>query len=152
MEQTTEKPEKRTHRPDCNPTQRPKATAAIREGLRKQGIEFSKSSELSPLFSLVYVCASAGCGTDMSKAKSPIHGLRFHDVRHHAMTEVAESQASELTIMSIAGHVLKKMLERYSHIRVAARRTALGALSMGRGGYDTKLTQTGRGGRNRKRK
>ena len=32
-------------------------------------------------------------------------GLRFHDLRHHAITELAESQASERTIMAIAGHI-----------------------------------------------
>jgi len=30
-------------------------------------------------------------------------GLRFHDLRRHAITELAESQASDRTIMSIAG-------------------------------------------------
>src|SRR3989442_4658527 len=67
-----------------------------------------------------------------------LKGLRFHDVRHHAITELAESQASDATIMSIAGHVSKKMLEHYSHIRLAAKRTALDALSTGHQGYDTK--------------
>ena len=36
-----------------------------------------------------------------------------------------------MTIMSIAGHVSKKMLERYSHIRVAAKRAALDAIAVG---------------------
>ncbi len=53
-----------------------------------------------------------------------LKGLRFHDVRHHAITELAESQTSDATIMSIAGHVSKKMLEHYSHVRLAAKRTA----------------------------
>jgi integrase len=64
-------------------------------------------------------------------------GLRFHDVRHHAITELAESQTSDSTIMSIAGHVSRKMLEHYSHIRLNAKRTALDGLSMSRAGYDT---------------
>ena len=55
--------------------------------------------------------------------------LRFHDLRHHAITELAESQASELTIMAIAGHVSHRMLERYSHVRLEAKRRALDALS-----------------------
>jgi hypothetical protein len=33
-----------------------------------------------------------------------------------------------MTIMAVAGHVSKKMLERYSHVRMAAKRTALDAL------------------------
>ena len=43
-------------------------------------------------------------------------GLRFHDLRHHAITELAENGASDGTIKSIAGHVSQKMLEHYSHI------------------------------------
>jgi integrase len=58
-----------------------------------------------------------------------LKGLRFHDVRHHAITELAESQTSDSTIMSIAGHVSRKMLEHYSHIRLEAKRTALDGIS-----------------------
>jgi integrase len=53
---------------------------------------------------------------------------RFHDLRHTAVTKLAEGQASDQTILSIAGHVSKKMLERYSHIRMAAKRAALEAI------------------------
>jgi len=74
--------------------------------------------------------------------------LRFHDLRHHAITELAESQASDSTVMAIAGHVSPKMLQHYSHVRIQAKRTALDWLSTRRadlanlesktGGYDTK--------------
>jgi hypothetical protein len=71
-------------------------------------------------------------------------GLRFHDLRHHAITELAESGASEQTIMAIAGHVSRKMLERYSHIRMEAKRTALESLSGRRPeGYGTKYGTVG---------
>lgn len=69
------------------------------------------------------------CKADISKMKSPVAGLRFHDLRHHAITELAESAASEQTIMSIAGHVSTRMLAHYSHVRLEAKRTALAALS-----------------------
>ena len=40
--------------------------------------------------------------------------------------------------MAIAGHVSRKMLERYSHIRVEAKRAALEAISnKSRKGYGT---------------
>jgi len=55
-------------------------------------------------------------------------GFRFHDLRHHAITELAESRASEQTIMAIAGHVSARMLSHYSHVRFDARRIALDAL------------------------
>jgi integrase len=51
--------------------------------------------------------------------------IRFHDLRHCCITKLAESQASEQTIMAIAGHLSRTMLEHYSHIRMAAKRAAL---------------------------
>ena len=56
-------------------------------------------------------------------------GLRFHDLRHHCITELSEGQASDATIKSIAGHVSQKMLEHYSHVRRQRKRQALDALS-----------------------
>jgi integrase len=61
--------------------------------------------------------------------RSSLAGLRFHDLRHHAITELAESQASDQTIMAIAGHVSPKMLAHYSHVRLAAKRSALDSLA-----------------------
>jgi len=52
-------------------------------------------------------------------------GIRFHDLRHTCITKLAEGQASEQTIMAIAGHLSRTMLEHYSHIRMAAKRAAL---------------------------
>ena len=85
-------------------------------------------------------CRNAECKTDIRGLKSPLHGLRFHDLRHHAITELSEGQASDQTIMSIAGHVSPKMLAHYSHVRIDAKRKALDALSGGgsAGGYGTK--------------
>ena len=58
-----------------------------------------------------------------------LSGLRPHDLRHHAITRLAESsEASEQTIMSIAGHVSREMLEHYSHIRQDAKRKAVASL------------------------
>jgi integrase len=70
------------------------------------------------------------CKTDTKDVKSPFLGFRFHDLRHQAITELAESKASDQTIMGIAGHVSKKMLQHYSHVRLEAKRSALDALSM----------------------
>jgi len=50
-------------------------------------------------------------------------------MRHHAITELAESNASEQTILSIAGHVSRRMLEHYSHVRIEAKRSALDGLA-----------------------
>jgi integrase len=74
-------------------------------------------------------CSNSNCKADIKKITSPLAGLRFHDLRHHAITELAESQVSDQTIMAIAGHVSQRMLARYSHVRSEARKQAVSALS-----------------------
>jgi integrase len=55
-------------------------------------------------------------------------GLRFHDLRHHCITKLAEAGVAEQTLMAIAGHVSREMLEHYSHIRMQAKREAVESL------------------------
>jgi integrase len=74
-------------------------------------------------------CRNPECKRDISGLKNPLAGLRFHDLRHTCITKLAEGQASEQTIMAIAGHVSRKMLEHYSHIRMEAKRAALDAIA-----------------------
>ncbi len=79
--------------------------------------------------------------------KAGLPGFRFHDLRHCAITSLAESGASDSTIMAIAGHVSRRMLERYSHVRMEAKRKAVESLSKGTGmgGYDTNHDTNNRG-------
>jgi integrase len=60
--------------------------------------------------------------------KAGLKGLRFHDLRHHAITELCEMGLPEMTIMGIAGHVSREMMEHYSHIRIQAKRQAVESL------------------------
>jgi integrase len=71
--------------------------------------------------------------------KAGLTGFRFHDLRHCAITQLAESGAPDSIIMALAGHVSRRMLERYSHVRMEAKRKAVEALgaSTRTGGYDT---------------
>ena len=56
--------------------------------------------------------------------------IRPHDLRHQAITRLLENPTvSEETVKSIAGHVSKKILERYSHIRLHTKREALATIS-----------------------
>lgn len=65
------------------------------------------------------------------QAARPILGLRFHDLRHQAITELAEAGAPDATLMAVAGHLSREMLEHYSHTRMIAKREALDKLSSG---------------------
>lgn len=55
-------------------------------------------------------------------------GLRFHDLRHTAVTKLGEAGVAEATMKAIVGHLSVRMLEHYSHIRVAAKRDAVDKL------------------------
>ena len=54
---------------------------------------------------------------------------RWHDLRHTFITRLAENPSvSEETIKALAGHVSRRMLERYSHIRTRAKEDAIRTL------------------------
>lgn len=74
-------------------------------------------------------CRDPECKQEIKGIKSPLAGRRFHDLGHCAITKLAESQASDQTIVSIAGHVSREMLEHYSDIRMAGKRAALDSIA-----------------------
>ncbi len=62
-----------------------------------------------------------------------LDGLRFYDLRHTVITELAEMGVADHVLESISGHLSRRMLEHYSHIRIDAKRQALDALDVQRG-------------------
>jgi integrase len=63
------------------------------------------------------------------RKKAGVSG-RWHDNRHTAITELAESpETSDETIRDMVGHVSKQMLKHYSHIRMEAKRRAVEAIA-----------------------
>lgn len=65
---------------------------------------------------------------ETAKRKSGVK-CRFYDARHTFVTRLAENPAVSVeTIRQLAGHVGEKMLARYAHIRVQARRDAIATL------------------------
>ena len=62
------------------------------------------------------------------RKKAELSGLRFHDLRHTFITEMAETSVSDHVLESITGHLSRRMLEHYSHIRLAAKRQAFDVL------------------------
>ncbi len=55
-------------------------------------------------------------------------GLRFHDLRHRVVTRLLEAGEPDHVVESITGHLSRRMLEHYSHIRLRAKRQALDRL------------------------
>jgi integrase len=50
---------------------------------------------------------------------------RLHDLKHTFATRLAENGVPESTMLALMGHMSRAMLERYSHIRMAAKRDAV---------------------------
>jgi integrase len=74
------------------------------------------------------------------RRKAGVKG-RWHDNRHTLVTELAESGAGDEVIMSIAGHVSRAMLSRYSHVRMEAKRRALDEIAARQRAADEKRQQ-----------
>jgi intergrase/recombinase len=60
----------------------------------------------------------------------------IHHLRHTVITELAELGIADHVLESISGHLSRRMLEHYSHIRIDAKRQALDALDAPRRGTD----------------
>jgi Phage integrase family len=54
----------------------------------------------------------------------------MHDLRHTVATRMAEDGVPEGTMLALLGHMSRAMLERYSHVRMAAKRTAVDCLTL----------------------
>jgi hypothetical protein len=55
---------------------------------------------------------------------------RFYNLRHTALTKNGGSGVPESTMLALAGHMSRAMLERYSHVRMNAKRQAVQAPSL----------------------
>lgn len=50
--------------------------------------------------------------------KAKISGLRFHDLRHEAISRLVEFGLGDQEVAAISGHKSMQMLKRYTHLRV----------------------------------
>jgi integrase len=55
---------------------------------------------------------------------------RLHDLRHTFATRLAENGVAESTMLALMGHMSRSMLERYSHIRMTAKRDAVAGVML----------------------
>ena len=67
---------------------------------------------------------------------------RLHDLRHTAATKMAEAGVPESTMLALMGHMSRAMMERYSHIRMAAKREAVESLTIWCGGENSERLPT----------
>jgi len=51
------------------------------------------------------------------KKKLGMHDLRFHDLRHEAVSRLVEGGLSDQEVSAISGHKSMQMLKRYTHLR-----------------------------------
>lgn len=99
----------------------------VRDPNEKNSTNKSHADPTKPLGS--WKTAWYSLRAEAGKRYPKLANVRMYDLRHHALTTLLENpNISERTIMDIAGHVSRKMLERYSHIRLHRKRAALEAL------------------------
>jgi integrase len=68
-------------------------------------------------------------GWDQLRADTVVF-CRLHDLRHTFATRLAENGVSESTMLALMGHMSRAMLERYSHIRMTAKRDAVASIRL----------------------
>jgi integrase len=68
-------------------------------------------------------------GWDQLRADTGVK-CRIHDLRHTFATRLAENGVPESTMLALMGHMSRAMLERYSHIRMAAKRDAVAGIRL----------------------
>ncbi len=73
--------------------------------------------------------------TDLKKAWGELRtrtgvSCRLHDLRHTYATKLAENGVPESTMLALLGHMSRAMLERYSHIRMAAKIAAVAGITL----------------------
>ena len=49
--------------------------------------------------------------------RAKINGLRFHDLRHEAVSRMVEAGLGDQEVAAISGHKSMQMLRRYTHLR-----------------------------------
>lgn len=69
-------------------------------------------------------CGAWKASWDTARRRAAVE-CRWHDLRHTFVSRLAESQTADATLMALAGHMSRKMMERYSHVRNEAKRQAI---------------------------
>jgi integrase len=78
---------------------------------------------------------------DEVRSASGLKAFRIHDTRHTAITRLAEAGTPVPVIMSMAGHISRRMWQHYTQISEQAKRQALEAAFGGRYGSNRKAPE-----------
>jgi integrase len=68
------------------------------------------------------------------KTELGLKDLRFHDLRHEAISRMVEGGLNDLEVASISGHSSIQMVQRYTHLRATKLVGKLDKLKLGRRG------------------
>jgi integrase len=98
-----------------DPTRPPKSWRAAWRALLRETAK--QSGRIAAGESLKAGQAIGQAKASWKRAAAPFKGFRFHDLRHQAITELAETGAADATLLAVAGHISRAMLEHYSHVR-----------------------------------
>lgn len=77
------------------------------------------------------------------RAKAGLPGLRFNDLRHTFITEMAETLVSDAVLQSITGQLSQRMLRHYTHIAMLAKQRAFEELERLREEKDQRAMDSG---------
>jgi integrase len=67
-------------------------------------------------------------GFAVARKAAKVEGLRFHDLRHTAITRMVEAGMQPAEVMRVSGHTTPAMLWRYMNANVDTARRAADAL------------------------
>jgi len=108
------------------------AVLGVRRGMRFAGSQFSVCSIRLSMFPEVMTAPVAfSMAGECLKSAFTVILWRSCQFCRQAITEMAEAGASDATIMALAGHLDRAMMEHYSHVRMAAKREVLNKLESG---------------------
>ena len=85
------------------------------------------------------------------KAKLGVSDLRFHDLRHEAVSRLVEAGLSDQEVAAISGHKSMQMLRRYTHLRAEDLVGKLDELAAQRSARDRKQVGRSQAKRSRNR-
>jgi integrase len=86
--------------------------------LSSRAVEILKALPRSISGHVIPMTPFAACAAfDRATDRANIDGLRFHDLRHTAITRMAEKLPNVIELAAVSGHKSLRMLQRYYHPR-----------------------------------